>query len=78
LLWWQYISGILLKSYWDTAMAEGFLPKNINDAEYLIEIYLLEKALNELSSNLEKNMELDMVPLKLLQYLNRLAIEKSN
>ncbi|MGE5798240.1 MAG: alpha-amylase, partial [Ignavibacteria bacterium] len=78
MLWWQYMSGILLKSYWDTAINDGFLPLNINDAEYLIEIYLLEKALNELNSNLEKNTEWDIVPLNLLQYLNKLAIEKAN
>jgi len=72
LMWWQYISGILLKSYWEAAKDKGFLPKSINDAEYLIVIYLLEKALNELSSELEKNTELVIIPLKLLKYLNQL------
>jgi maltose alpha-D-glucosyltransferase/alpha-amylase len=76
ILWWQYISGILLKSYWEAAKNEGFLPNNINDAEYLTEIYLLEKALNELSSELGKNTELVKIPLKLLKYLNQLSIEK--
>jgi len=78
ILWWQYTSGAFLKSYWDTAINHGFLPRSINDTEYLIEIYLLEKALNELTSNLDKNTEWDEVPLQLLQYLDQSAIAKTS
>src|SRR5438876_4526115 len=62
-LWNVWVSSTFLNSYLEHAMPGGFLPDNREDVNILLNVYLLEKALYELSYELENRPDWVRVPL---------------
>ena len=52
--WYSWVSVAFLKAYLDTAADAAFLPKSAPQKQVLLDAYLLEKAIQELSSQMRK------------------------
>ncbi|MFO7447488.1 MAG: maltose alpha-D-glucosyltransferase [Ignavibacteriaceae bacterium] len=62
--WWLYMSNSFLKSYFRNTTGEGFLPPDNEETQFLLKIYLLDKALNEMSVKMLDGSEYLPVPIK--------------
>ncbi len=62
--WWLFMSRIFLKSYFKNIPKGEFLPADKNEQQYLLKIYLLDKAVNEISNSILNNPPWLSVPLK--------------
>jgi maltose alpha-D-glucosyltransferase/alpha-amylase len=62
-LWHTWVSVAFLKAYLDRAGQETFIPRNRIDFQILLDIFLLEKAVYELSYELNNRPEWVRVPL---------------
>ena len=63
-----------LKSYFDVAGAEPFVPRERHTAQLLLNVYLLEKALYELRHELNNRPQWTYIPLHgILQVLDETA-----
>jgi len=63
-LWYQYISGIFLRGYLNTAGKASFIPRDAGELEALTRIFLLEKAVYEVGYEMNNRPEWIFVPLK--------------
>ena len=63
-LWYQYVSGIFLRGYFDTAGEAAFIPRENAELETMLRIFLLEKAVYELGYELNNRPEWVFIPLK--------------
>ncbi len=71
-LWYRWVSAVFLKSYLEAGAAGGFLPKGRAEVRTLLEAYLLEKALYELSYELNNRPDWVRIPLRgMLELLGR-------
>ena len=70
-LWYQYVSGIFLRGYFDTVGKAPFIPRETGELEVLNKIFLLEKAVYEVGYELNNRPEWIFVPLKGIQALLR-------
>jgi maltose alpha-D-glucosyltransferase/alpha-amylase len=69
-LWYQYVAGIFLKSYIETAKNTHLFPENNEDFTMLLTSFLLEKAVYELGYELNNRPEWTSIPIKgILQLL---------
>jgi maltose alpha-D-glucosyltransferase/alpha-amylase len=68
-LWYQYVSGIFLHSYLETAGEVEFLPRNKQEFEMLLGAFLLEKAIYELGYELNNRPDWLMIPIRGVQQL---------
>jgi len=67
--WFHYISGFLVNSYLEKAMGKQFIPNERHQFNNLLEIFLLERGLNELNAELERRPEYAVVPIRLIKYV---------
>lgn len=72
--WSYWVSFAFLKSYLETAQPDNFLPQNKSEFEVLLDSYLLEKAIQDLDSHLDNNLELIEIPLQRLLDLSTKSI----
>jgi maltose alpha-D-glucosyltransferase/alpha-amylase len=63
-LWYAYVGGIFLRSYLDTAKDAPFVPKDMEDLETILKIFLLEKAIYEVGYELNNRPDWVIIPLK--------------
>jgi maltose alpha-D-glucosyltransferase/alpha-amylase len=70
-VWHRWVSLTFLKSYLSTAADASFLPKSVPELEVLLNAYILEKAVSELSDELQYRLDLTEIPLqRILQLLH--------
>lgn len=62
--WYHYTSGFFMKAYLDTVKDAGFVPKEKEGLDTLMQVFLLEKALKELVYELKHRPDWLMIPLK--------------
>ncbi|MGI4727983.1 MAG: maltose alpha-D-glucosyltransferase [Janthinobacterium lividum] len=67
--WYHYISGFFMKAYLDTVKDAGFVPKDKEGLNTLLQVFLLEKALNELIYELKHRPDWVIIPLKGINYM---------
>jgi len=67
--WFHYISGFIVNSYIHHAKGEPFMPKNREDFNMLLEIFLLERCLTELRYELERKPAYIGIPIRLIKYV---------
>ncbi len=63
-LWPRYVGGVFLQSYIETAGEPPFLPKNLQEMDVLLNAFLLNKAIYELSYELNNRPDWVLTPLK--------------
>jgi maltose alpha-D-glucosyltransferase/alpha-amylase len=63
-LWYSYVSGIFINSYLKTVKTASFIPRDKEELETLLHCFLLEKAVYELSYELNNRPEWVGIPLK--------------
>jgi maltose alpha-D-glucosyltransferase/alpha-amylase len=62
--WWLYMSGIFLNSYFENISGHELLPDKAGEREFLLKVYLTEKALNDISARVLSGSEYLYVPVK--------------
>ncbi|MBR9997724.1 MAG: maltose alpha-D-glucosyltransferase [Cyclobacteriaceae bacterium] len=67
--WFHYISGFLIKSYIENTVGCEFIPTDRQQFNNLLEIFLLERGLNELNEELERAPENAVIPIRLIRYV---------
>ncbi len=63
-LWYTYVSSVFLRSYLDTAKDAPFIPKDKEDIDIILKIFLLEKAIYEVGYELNNRPDWVNIPLK--------------
>ncbi len=63
-LWYRYVAGTFLRSYFDTVKDSTFMASNKDDLEIMLKAYLLEKAIYELGYELNNRPEWVITPLR--------------
>lgn len=67
--WFQFVTGIFLKSYLNTVGESNFLPKKKNDFTILYEAFLIEKAVYELGYEINNRPEWVKIPIEGIKYI---------
>jgi maltose alpha-D-glucosyltransferase/alpha-amylase len=67
--WHNWISAVFLSAYRKTSEGGGFLPHSLDELRFLLDIYLLEKAVYELSYELNNRPAWVKIPLDGIQQL---------
>jgi maltose alpha-D-glucosyltransferase/alpha-amylase len=62
-LWYSYMSGFFLESYLEHVSGAGFIPADKEDLQLMLQIYLLEKAIYELTYELNNRPAWVIIPL---------------
>ncbi|WP_421829426.1 maltose alpha-D-glucosyltransferase [Larkinella sp.] len=66
--WWAYqISQIFLRAYLDTVEEANFYPKNRDDLRVMLEAYLLERAMFDLSDDLANRPDRVLAPVRIIK-----------
>ncbi len=63
-LWYKFIWGVYLNSYFETVKGAPFIPGKKEETETMLKIFLLEKAVYELGYELNHRLDWLMVPIK--------------
>lgn len=63
-LWYQYVSWIFLKSYFDTVENAPFIPSDREELKIMLNAYLLEKAVYEVGYELNTRPDWVIIPLR--------------
>jgi len=63
-LWYKYVSSVFLRSYLNTTKDTPFVPGDVTDINMLLKIFLLEKAVYEVSYELNNRPDWVIIPLK--------------
>ncbi len=69
LRWFHYISGFFLNSYLENSRGEPFVPEKREEFNNLLEIFLLERGLNELNAEFDRNPDNAVIPLRLIKFV---------
>ncbi|MBI3804582.1 MAG: maltose alpha-D-glucosyltransferase [Nitrospirae bacterium] len=72
-LWYRYMAGAFLRSYLDTAGDSPFVPKEREEIEILLNMFLLDKAIYEIAYELNNRPEWVVIPLKGIAHLMETA-----
>ena len=67
--WYSWVSSAFLKSYMELAGSAAFVPRSIEDIDVLVRAYLLEKALYEVTYELNNRPDWVRVPLHAIPQL---------
>jgi len=67
--WFHYISGFLVKSYLEHTVAAPFIPSERREFNNLLEIFLLERGLDELNKELDRRPDYAVIPIRLIKYV---------
>ncbi|MBE0662940.1 MAG: maltose alpha-D-glucosyltransferase [Bacteroidales bacterium] len=74
--WYEKISSLFIQSYIDAMANSGLIPKNINHTNDLINLFMLEKSIQELRHFSENQPELVAIPVNALQRIrNRIKLK---
>lgn len=68
-LWHQYVCGAFLSSYFLIVGDAPFLPKEAEDMEILLRVFLLEKSVYELGYELNNRPDWVIIPIKGIRYV---------
>ena len=68
-LWFAYVSGLFLQSYQETVSGQPFVPDDDEGFEILTQIHLLQKAIYELSYELNNRPDWLTIPVKGIQQI---------
>ena len=63
-MWYQYVSGVFLQSYLNTAGIAPFLPDERGELEILLQAFILEKAIYELGYELNNHPDWVAIPIR--------------
>ncbi len=63
-LWYQYVSGVFLSAYRETAAEGGFLPQREEEIEILLQAFLLDKGIYEIIYELNNRPEWIVIPVR--------------
>ncbi len=63
-LWYHYVSGVFLESYLNTVGDSPFIPKEREEIEILLQVFMLNKALYEINYELNNRPDWLVIPLK--------------
>ncbi len=66
-LWAQYMSGFFMKAYLETVQASSFIPHEPEELQLMLETYLLEKAITDLTDELNHRPDRARVPLRMIR-----------
>jgi len=69
--WWLFMSNNFITSYYDVVKDSELLPKEKEEVQYLLYLYLLERMFSELKNGLELEAEWLSIPLKGLESLSK-------
>ena len=67
--WFHYISGFLVNSYLENSERTPFIPSERQDFNNMLEIFLLERGLNELNKELDRRPDHAVIPIRLIKYV---------
>jgi maltose alpha-D-glucosyltransferase/alpha-amylase len=73
--WYHYMSGFFMKAYLETVKGSGFIPKSKDDMETLMTTFLLEKAIYELSYEMNNRPNWVVIPLRGIKELVKKSVE---
>ncbi len=76
--WYHYMSGFYLRSYLDTTKGQNFIPTDSEDFTVLMQTFLLEKAIYELSYELNNRPDWAIIPMKGIKYVMKKFTEDEN
>ncbi len=62
--WYSFVSGVFLFSYLEVARGASFIPRKSQQIDVLLEIFLLENAIDELAFDLERKPEAVVIGLQ--------------
>jgi maltose alpha-D-glucosyltransferase/alpha-amylase len=62
--WYHYMSGMFMEGYLETVKGQPFVPKDKDDQQTMIQTYLMEKAVYELSYELNNRPDWIIIPLR--------------
>jgi maltose alpha-D-glucosyltransferase/alpha-amylase len=68
-LWYQYVSGAFLSSYFLMVRDAPFFPKETEDLEILLRVFLLEKSVYELGYELNNRPDWVIIPVRGIKYV---------
>jgi len=63
-VWYRWVSAAFLAEYWDASADGGFLPGGRDEPQVLLDVFLLEKALYELSYEINNRPDWIDIPLR--------------
>jgi maltose alpha-D-glucosyltransferase / alpha-amylase len=66
-LWTHYMTSFFMHAYLESVQGESFIPKNKNELEVLLEVYLLERAIFSLHYELNRRPDWVMVPVRVIK-----------
>jgi maltose alpha-D-glucosyltransferase / alpha-amylase len=72
--WYKYTSGIFLQSYLKRVGENSFIPKERDELEILLRVYILEKAVYELGYELNNRPDWIIIPLKAISNILKGAV----
>lgn len=72
--WWLCISNSFVQAYLNEISYLNILPDSVDDVEYLLNIYLLDKVVSELNYRLHYEPDQIKIPLRGINYLWKLLI----
>ncbi|MGE5295220.1 MAG: putative maltokinase [Solirubrobacterales bacterium] len=70
-LWYYYVSGVFLHTYFKTVDGSPVVPKDVAECSTLFEIFLLEKAVYELGYELNNRPDWLMIPVRGIEQIIR-------
>jgi maltose alpha-D-glucosyltransferase/alpha-amylase len=63
-MWAHYMSGFFIRAYLDTVKESQFIPNNKEDLQMMLDTYILEKSMHDLSIELKNKKESVIIPIK--------------
>lgn len=70
-VWYQYVSGVFLRSYLNTVGRAPFLPDGREELEILLQTFILEKAVYELGYELNNHPDWAIIPIRGIENIFR-------
>jgi maltose alpha-D-glucosyltransferase/alpha-amylase len=67
--WYTYVSGVFLQGYMETVRGTGFVPKEREDLETVLDVFLLEKAVYEVGYEINNRPAWLKIPLQGIDYI---------
>lgn len=77
-IWYDHVSEIFIKSYLETTQPASFVPKNKDEFDLLLNFFLLDKAIYELSYEIDNRPEWILIPMKGIMSILNLSLKKNS
>ena len=69
--WYRQVSSVFLQSYLTTAAGAIFVPKNADELQIMLEVYLLDKAVYEIGYELNHRPDWVVIPIRGIKHILR-------